>query len=187
MALQDLLTAITKEADQQIAAFKQVHSRAIADAKAKAEEAHVTAVAAIDAQKRQKMDQMRRKAQQHAEAFRRNAVLQRKCELLDQAYAAVLDALSNESDANVEPLLKACLARVHDGEIRAAKKHAALLKTLILGTGLTLGEPVDARGGFLCVSKTQEYDFRFETIVSDLLRPRTELRAAHDLFSAQNT
>lgn len=184
MALSDIIAAIIKEADMQIAAFKQQHDRAVASAKSVAQEEHQKAAVTIDVQKHQKMDQIRRKAEQSAEFLRCNAVLQRKRALLDEAYAAVLDVLSKKPEVHIEPLLCACLATLHDGEIRPAKMHVALLQKLIHGKKFTMGKSIEARGGFLCVSKTQEHDFRFETIVTQVLRPQTELQVALDLFSA---
>lgn len=184
MALPDILTAIIKESDAQIAALEQQHASATSEAKAKAAIALSASKADTEVKKKRDMDQLRKKAEQEAQTMIRNAVLERKRALLDRTFDAVLAALSQEADATVEPLLKACLAQVKSGEIRPAKPHAALIAKLAQGLPVTVGSAIDARGGFLCVSKTREQDFRFETLVSEFLRPRTELAVAQDLFSS---
>jgi hypothetical protein len=49
-----------------------------------------------------------------------------------------------------------------------------------------MGKPLDAKGGFICVSPTREYDFRFETIVRDTVRPATELDVSSTLFPSHD-
>ena len=186
MALHDILSAITAEADKQIAALKAQHERTIADAASRADHELDRVTADLDLQKAQKSEQLIRKARQNAEQIRRNALLQRKREILDTLYASVLDRLSQESDAVLEPLFAACLSRLTGGEIRPAKKHLALLKKLSAGKGFTIGESIDALGGFRCISKTREEDCRLESIVQDLLRPRTELAISEQLFPAHS-
>lgn len=185
MAIHDILTAITAEADRQIAGLRAQHERTVADAKAKAVAELERLTAELEAQKRQKCDQLLRKTKQRADQLKRNAVLRRKRAMLDAVYASVLSAAAKQADDAFEPLLRACLTKARAGEIRPAARHEALLKKLVAGhTHFTMGEPIDAQGGFLCVSKTQEHDFRLETIVRDILRPRTELAVSDKLFPA---
>lgn len=186
MALHDILSAIASEADKQIAALKAQHERTVTDAQAKASQELERLTADLESQKAQKSDQLSRKARQRAEQIRRNAVLQRKREMLDAVYASVLDKLTKESDATLEPMFAAFLAKLPGGEILPAKKHEALLKKLASGKDFTIGETIDAKGGFRCISKTREEDFRLETIVQEVLRPRTELAVSQHLFPAQS-
>lgn len=184
MALHDILAAIAAEADKQIAALKAQHERTVADAQSNASRELERITADLRAQQTQKSLQVTRKAKQQAEQIRRNAVLQHKRKTLGAVYASVVDSLSKESDATLEPLFEALLSRQSGGEILPAKKHAALLKKLIAGKQrFTLGESIDAKGGFLCVSKTREEDCRLESIVHDIVRPRTELAVSAQLFS----
>lgn len=185
MALHDILSAIVSEADKQIAAHKTQHERTVTDAQTKANQELERLTADLEAQVAQKSDQMTRKAHQRAEQIRRNAVLQRKREMLDAMYTSILDRLSKESDATLEPLFASLLSKLSGGEILPAKKHEALLKKLIGGhKQFTMGDSIDAKGGFRCVSKTREEDFRLETIVHEVLRPRTELSVSEHLFPA---
>lgn len=183
MALHDILTAITAEADRQIASLKERHDRTVADARAKAKAEEGRLAADLESQKQRKCDQLKRKAQQRAEQMRRNAVLLRKRALIDDVYASVLQRLAKESDAALAPLFEACLSVVADATVHSAKRHEALLTTLAEKRGLKVGKAIEATGGFTAVSATREYDFRLETIVHDLLRPATELSTADALFA----
>ena len=122
MALPDIIAAITKEADMQIAASALQHENTVKNAKTLSEEHCRTVIASIEAQKQQSIERKRRAAAQHAEAGTRNAVLQCKRRLLDTAYAAVLEKMSKAPESRIETLLRACLATVHEGEIRPQKR-----------------------------------------------------------------
>ena len=187
MALHDILSAITAEADKQIAALKAQHERTVADAESKADSEFRRLTIELEAHLSQKSDQLTRKARQLAEQIRRNAVLQHKRKILDSIYASALDRLSNESDAVLEPLFSALLSQFSSGEIRPAKKHVALIKKIASGKEFIIGDPIDAKGGFLCLSKTREEDCRLESIVFDSLRPRTELAISKYLFPTINS
>ncbi|MBM3231302.1 hypothetical protein FJZ28_03160 [Candidatus Peregrinibacteria bacterium] len=183
MALHDVLAAIIAESDRQIASLKAQHERAVADAKAKAKQELEHTTMDLQTKYTEKSLQMNRKARQLADQIRRNALLQCKRNTLDEVYKSVVDRLSAESDAALEPLFGALLSRLSGGEIRPTKKHAALLKKLLgSAKGFTFGESIDAKGGFLCISKTREEDCRLETIVHDILRPHTELTVSTQLF-----
>lgn len=183
MAFHDILAAITAEADTQIAALKTQHERTVADAQANANRELERMSEDLRARHAQKSIQVTRKAKQESEQIRRNAVLQHKRSLLDAVYESIVDKLSKESDDALTPLFSALLARQSGGEILPAKKHKALLEKLTHGKkGFVIGETIDAKGGFLCISPTREEDCRIESLVQDVLRPRTELSAAEHLF-----
>jgi V/A-type H+-transporting ATPase subunit E len=184
MALQDILAAISVEADRQIAEARTAHQNALTQIRQQSEQSLDRKRQDISAQKEQKLEQMRRKAEVHADTQLRNAQLQKKREILDRIYQKAIESLSQLPDKDVEALLKACLESIHDkGEIRPTKKHVALMQRLV-GGDLTLGDPVEGAGGFIFVSEKREQDFRFETLVQDVLRPKTELELAHSLFTA---
>lgn len=183
MALQDILDAIGSEIDKQIADARSAHQKQLSQIREESEQTLARKKQEITAQKERKKEQMRHKATSHAETLRRNAVLQKKRALLDNVYAAVTEELAKLPETKSERLLQACLARITTkGEIRPATAHAALLKRLASSEQFTVGEPIEAKGGFLFVSGKQEHDFRFETIVETIVRPRTELATSRSLF-----
>lgn len=184
MAISDILQAIITEADQQIADAQAAHKLAMKDLKESHEELYFAAIKQIDRQKDEKKHQMRTRVEGHAQMVARLAVLSKKQEQIDAVYAAAATALAALPKGELDHLFKACLKHIHGaGEIRPAKKHEAVLKELIAGhKGLTMGEPVDAVGGFRFVGETQEHDYTFEFLVEQVLRPATELAVARELF-----
>jgi vacuolar-type H+-ATPase subunit E/Vma4 len=181
MALSDIRQAIADEVDRSIAAARQRHERSIAEQRKTTEKETKSASDQSERRAQETCRMLVSSAEQRAQALRRNAVLAEKRVLIEETYDAVLDALSACDPSSIEPLLTKALHATGDGEIRPAHAHAALLKKLA-PKSCTMGEPIEARGGFICSSPTREYDFRFETIVHSLLRPRTELQAAQALF-----
>jgi len=138
----------------------------------------------IAVQKEQKKTHLKAKAQAHAESAKRNTVLLKKQELLDRLYAKVTAELSALPENKVEELLRTCLKQISQkGIIYPSKKHAAALKKLAPSEQFTMGKESDASGGFLFVSDKQEYDFTFEHLVEEILRPETDLAISHEIFT----
>lgn len=183
MALNQLLAAITAQADQQITLIRQEQERTLKAARDEQEIALSAALRSIDVRKRQKMDQVRMKAEQHAAAFHNNTVLRHKRVLLDRIFTSVIRSLAAATDEAIEPLLKRCLTLAGPGEIRPTERHRKLLQN-ILPSSCSLGLSVSGEGGFICITEKQEHDFRLETIVQDLLRPVSEILVADTLFSS---
>lgn len=182
MAFQDILDSIRTHGDDLIAAARAEHRTLLADMRTASQETIAQMRGDVARQRDAKIAHMRTKAENHVTTHRRNAALSKKRELLSRLYASVLERLASLPDAEIEPLLRSCLAKIDGpGVIRPAKKHAKLLTNLVRAP-LTLGEEIDAAGGFLFVSDTTERDFRFESLVHDLLEPATELEALRTLF-----
>lgn len=185
MALQDILGAISAEADRQISTARSAHQKQLSQIREQSERGTARRRQEIEALKENKIEQMRRKAEGHAETLRRHSLLETKRKLLDGVYDAVVEELGALPDQKVEPLLRSCLKRITaHGEIRPAARHAALLKRLAPSEQFTMGKPIEAKGGFLFVSEKREQDFRFETIVHDTLKPETELETSRALFGS---
>lgn len=184
MALQDILDAITAEADQQIAEARSVHQKALTEMREEGERKTAKRKQEIAVQKEARKEQMSAKAETHASMQKRNAILSKKQVLLDSAYDSVVEKLGTLDAGKVEPLLRACIKQITvNGEIRPAEKHAQLIKKLAPSEQFRMGDPVKSVGGFLFVSEKEEQDFTFEHLVQHVLRPATELETSQALFS----
>jgi len=116
--------------------------------------------------------------------LRRNALLGKKRELLDRTYANAAEKLSTLPHEQVEPLIRACLKSIRDeGTVHPARGHEALVKNCADASRFHIGDPIDAKGGFRFVSEAKERDCTFEHLVSEVLRPATELEISRMLFS----
>lgn len=184
MALQDILAAITAQADAQIAAARQAHQKELTELREESERSIAKRKQEIATSKQQKMEQLTAKAHTHASVDKRNAVLRKKKELLDTVFAKTLDALAALPESEVEPLLRACIKAISGkGEIHPAACHEALLKKICPSEQFSLQKPTNAKGGFVFVSKTAERDCTFEHLVEHVLRPKMELSISQQLFA----
>ncbi len=185
MALHDILQAITAEADRQIADLQAAHKQSMKDLKDSHEKEYFSALKQIDRQKDEKIHQMRSRVEGHAQMIVRHAVLRKKRELLDQFYAQIAASLAKMPSAQLESLYSNCLARITvAGEVLPTKGQEELLKKLLAKRDdLTLGAVTPGNGGFRFIGKTEDHDYTFEFLVSQLLRPATELSVARELFS----
>ncbi|MBT4119736.1 MAG: hypothetical protein HOG89_01240 [Candidatus Peribacter sp.] len=183
MALQDILAAITAEADKQIASARTEHQRALTQMREESERNLSKKKQEIAVSKQQKMDQLSAKAHTHAHAQKRNAVLAKKKELLDNVFATASKELSAVDDKEIEPLLRSCLKRIKNkGVIHPSSKHADLLKKICPSEQFRIEKPTNAKGGFLFVSDKEEQDFTFEHLMEHVVRPSHELATSKILF-----
>ncbi len=184
MALQDILAAITANADKRIADARAEHQRSLTQLREESERKLAKKKQDLAVTKQQRMKQLEVKAHTHALAQKRNMVLSKKKELLDRVYGDVITSLAALQDKDIEPLLRACVKKISNkGAIFPSKKHADLLKKICPSEQFTLEKPTSAKGGFLFVSEKEEQDFTFEHIVEHTLRPKTELDVSTILFS----
>ena len=184
MALQDILAAITADADRQIEEARINLQKELTALREESERRTAKRKQEIAVQKQQKIAQLTAKAQTHAISRKRNAILAKKKELLDTVYTKAIIEFCSISDDNAEKLLRACINTITEkGEIYPSKVHALLLKKICPSEQFSMKDPTDAKGGFLFVSKKEEQDFTFENIMQYMVRPRTELAIANDLFA----
>lgn len=184
MALQDILAAITAEADKRIADTRTEHQRSLTGLREESERNIAKKKQEIAVSKQQKMEQLRTKTATHAETHKRNALLVQKKDILDRVYAKAITELAALSDKDIEPLLRACVKQIKSkGVIHPSAKHAELLKKICPSEQFRLEKPSDAKGGFLFVSDREEQDFTFEHIVEHMIRPNHELNTSKILFS----
>jgi vacuolar-type H+-ATPase subunit E/Vma4 len=184
MALADILHAITAEADHQIAELRAAHDAA-ASAAGQAHQAaleHTRTV--VRQQKDQRLHQMRSRAEGHAAMLTRHTLLRRKQEAIDALYDEVVTGLTKLPKDQATSFLQALLDGLPaGGVVHPTSASAALLKPL-LGDRFTLGEVTPGAGGFRYVSARIDSDCTYETLVAEVLRPRTEVDTAHQLFGA---
>ncbi|PIR54038.1 hypothetical protein COU75_02930 [Candidatus Peregrinibacteria bacterium CG10_big_fil_rev_8_21_14_0_10_42_8] len=183
MALQDILAAITADADRQIELARAAHQKELTAMREESERTIAKRKQEIAVQKQQKIAQLTAKAETHAASHKRNALLTQKKEVLDVIYALAVEELCKLPDSDAETLFRECLKKIKGkGEIHPSKKHADLLKKICPSEQFRMKDPIHAKGGFLFISDKEEQDFTFENLIENTLRPRTELTIAHTLF-----
>ncbi|MDP6561349.1 MAG: hypothetical protein QF793_00310 [Candidatus Peribacteraceae bacterium] len=183
MALQDILAAITAEADKRIAQSRTQHQQSLTQMREESERSLAKKKQEVAISKQKKIDQLTAKAHTHAQAQKRNAVLSKKKELLDAAFAKAAAELAKIDDKEIEPLLRHCIKSIKaKGVIRPSAKHAKLLKKICPSEQFRIEKPTDAAGGFLFVSEKEEQDFTFEHLMEHVVRPAHELSISKTLF-----
>lgn len=183
MALQDILEAITAEADRKISEARAAHQKNLSDMRDSSAENVRQKRKEITEQKEQKLLQMRRKAETHAEMLKRNKVLSAKHDLLDKLFADVTKKISSLPEKEIEPLLRSLLKSIKvKGEIRPTKHHKDLLTKLAPSEQFEIGSTVEGEGGFVFVGSKEEADLRIDSLVESVLRPESELSAITSLF-----
>jgi len=184
MALDDILAAITKETDQRIAAAKEAYRTQLSAMREESDRRLLAKKQEFSNQCNEKEQQMRSKTRTHMSLYRRNSMLLKKQALLEQFYNDVAETISKEKSATLEKFLIACLDQIKEkGELHPTKSHAALLEKIADKKLFTIGKPIDALGGFIFTSETQERNCTFENLVKEQLRPATEVDVAASLFA----
>jgi vacuolar-type H+-ATPase subunit E/Vma4 len=181
MALQDILQAITTEADSQIAEAQAAHKKRMKDMKEEHEKTLHTTLTEIRQRKEARKRQMRSRAEAQARMLSSNALLRRKREHLDAFYDGIADELSKMPAPKQEAFLSAWMTMKGKGVVHPAQPHAALVKKLA-GEHCKVGEPIQAKGGFRFVGEAEDRDCTYEFIIEKALRPETEIEVAQRLF-----
>lgn len=183
MALQDLLQAITDQATERIAQAKAEYEARIAEWKTASTARIAQRKTDLMQQKDEKLANMKAKALSHSDSIRKNRVLQKKQDLLDQLFDTVEEQLGNLSGDQLNSLLTSCLDHCEEGgTITPSKKHEEVLKKLA-GKHYQFAEAVNATGGFTYALNKKEEDFTFHSLVHNHLRPKKMLDVAHKLFT----
>ncbi|PIP65004.1 hypothetical protein COU77_01060 [Candidatus Peregrinibacteria bacterium CG10_big_fil_rev_8_21_14_0_10_49_16] len=185
MSLQDIRNAIVSQADEEIAVLLRDHQHNLRQLTQESEHAIADLKRNLRSEHEQKIQQLRTHASMRFSIEKRNMLLQKKQELLSRLYAQVIDRLCGLPTPDLRAFLSHCLAQCpHDGTVCAAKEHIPLLKELLKAQkGVTVGDPIDARGGFIFLSGQQERDFTFGHLVDAYLRPLTEVEVSKELFA----
>ena len=181
MAFQDILDAIIAQSDKQIEQARSAHQKTLTSLKEQSAQRTAGRKQDIAVQTDAKKKQLEAKAQAHGHMMNRNAVLRAKQTSIDSLYDDVLAKLLTLPEDKLKTLLEACLGKLpKEGTLMPSKQHEAAIKKI--AGGMTMGDSIDAQGGFIFVTDKQEYNFTFEHLVQTSLRPATEIEVAHSLF-----
>lgn len=183
MAIQDILDCISAHADARITEYRKAQQRRISDMREASERKMAGIKQALNVQKQQRREELLRKSEAHALNLKKNSILRKKKGLLDALFEETLTRLASLPEEQVIPLIKECLDRIQKGPgmIRPAPAHVHLMQKL-LPSSCTLGEPIDAHGGFVFISPTHEQNFTFDHLLLSALRPSLEIEIAASLF-----
>jgi len=180
MSVKHLLQSIAQEADHRIAEAKKSHAERMRTLEAD----HERKLDAIRKDAQDRLNERKRSLRGKAESLGRIAagklLLEAKNKEIDAVYASVLDALKGMDKLELESFFKKALEMTDAevGVIRAAKEHEAIAKKAA-GKKFEMGEPLPkASGGFIVSTDTQEWNFTFDFLVAQSLRPATEIDAA---------
>lgn len=184
MSLRTIVDSIVADADLHIAEAKQAHDRQMQAMQRDSETALHKKIGQLRDHVGQKKRQLAEKAEARVRMTRNKAVMLKKGMYMDMVYADVLTRLVALPERECSALLERCLRNIGtEGTVHPSKNHAKILKE-ILPRHCTLGAPIDAAGGFILRTDTKEFDCTFESFVSSVLRPTTEVQIAARLFSS---
>lgn len=185
MSLKHLLESIVQEADHRIATAKKAHIEHLQALEA----AHEKRLDAMMKNAQARLAERKRSLHEKASSLGRitasKLLLETKNAEINAVYDNVLAELKALSKEDLSAFFKKCLDMVGDenGVIRATPDHEPLLKK-IAGKNLQMGAPLTrASGGFVLSTEKREWDFTFDFLVSQALRPATEIDTAVKLFA----
>lgn len=183
MPFKHLLQSIVTEADHRIAEAKKAHQ----DRMAALEAGHEQALDAIRKNAQDRLNERKRSLKEKADSLGRisasKLLLKTKNAEIDALYDAVSEDLRKLGKAELESFFKKALEMAGEGTIRASKEHEAILKK-IAGKDFEMGETLPkSEGGFIVSTPTREWNFTFDFLVRQSLRPSTEIEAANALFA----
>lgn len=185
MALEDILTAIEGSGQRQLAEIRSEHEARLLELKER-EQKEISKEETAEKEKfSREAARLQAEAETRASQRRHNRILASKQKILNRVYDKCLKRLLSLAEEKSRSVLKKCLTALGDekGTIKPAAAHAKLVGELIKDKPhFELGETVESVGGFYFESENLEKDFLFETMVKDILRPRTESDIANKLF-----
>ncbi|MBT3293260.1 hypothetical protein HN512_03005 [Candidatus Peregrinibacteria bacterium] len=183
MPLQDILNAISAQADSQISETRSAHQKNISELREASERRLAKKKQELATQKEKKKIKLKAKAETHAEMHKKNVSLRKKRELLDKVYVAATAEICSLPDDKIEELIRNCLKQIEGkGSLYPSEKHASLLKKLAPSEQFSIEKPISAKGGFLFTSSEKEQNFTFEHLIQEWLRPRSEISISKELF-----
>ena len=184
MALQDILDhilaqakvktdTITKQADADVAHLRE----AAVTAEAEAIEAVHTAAAS-------KQKALTKKVQSYVTHERKSRCLSAKRAVIDEAFVSALEQLKQLPQDVKEKMYASLINRLpKTGDIIPAAGDAALIAKVTKKAGeYKVNGELEASGGFVFCTDTQEVDFTFETIMRQQIEMQVEGEVAKKLF-----
>jgi vacuolar-type H+-ATPase subunit E/Vma4 len=189
MAINDILNKIKDEANKKAAFEKQVTNDEIKKIKAEAEDNAKAKMHEIDNKVKDKCVSMAEQAKILANMESRSVLLKEKRMVISEAYKASLDELNALDDKAYTDLLismfKSASKSMPEGElvVPANKKHQTESAMRNAGANFEIAkETNDFKGGFIVRSKKVEINLSFPYLMSNIVRPHTELEVAEILF-----
>ena len=187
MALTDIINAIKKHADAEVARIQEESLGKKDAAKRKADAALSAYEQELQKEATARKEQLKKKSESSVRMLRKAELLKEKRSLLDAVYDDALEATCSLPEKDLKGVLETLCDRIRasKGEIRPAQAHSKIISSLknIDKKHFTIGKPIDAKGGFSVVSATSEEDFTFEHIFAEEIRPQTESKTAAVLFA----
>ncbi len=183
MTFKHLLQSIVQEADHRVSDAKKAHVDRMQAIQAE----HDRKLEAIRKNAQDRLSERKRSLKEKAESLGRisssKLLLKIKNAEIDSLYDDVLDGLKKADENQLETFFKKSLEMAGEGTIHASKEHEALLKKLA-SKGFEMGEALPkGAGGFIVSTPTKEWNFTFDFLVRQSLRPATEIEAATHLFA----
>lgn len=183
MAFNDILQALATATDARIAAARTATQESIARTREQLDRETSEKLAFFESECERKKKNMERQIKAHTQMNGRQAAMAAKHALMDQTYAAALKKLENLDPARTETFLRLLLESCPEGGVlHPATPHVAMLKKI--AGNRTMGDPINASGGFIHETDTCDRMCTYEVLVRDILRPATELTVASTLFQS---
>jgi vacuolar-type H+-ATPase subunit E/Vma4 len=189
MAINDILNKIKDEANKKAAFEKQVTNDEIKKIKTEAENRAKERMAEVDQMAKDKCSSVMEQARILAKMESRSETLKEKRVVISEAYKAALDELNALDDKAytelVTSMFKSAVKSMPEGEliVPAAKKHQTESAMRNAGAKYEIAkETNDFKGGFIVRSKKVEINLSFPYLMSNIVRPHTELEVAEILF-----
>ena len=189
MAINDILNKIKDEANKKAAFAKQITNDEIKKIKAEAEKGAKAKMYEIDNKVKNKCASMAEQAKVLANMESRSVLLKEKRVVISESYKAAIDELNALDDKVYTDLLtsmfKSASQSMPEGElvIPASKKHQTESAMRNAGVHYEIAkETNDFKGGFVVKSKKVEINLSFPYLMSNIVRPHTEIEVADILF-----
>jgi vacuolar-type H+-ATPase subunit E/Vma4 len=184
MSLKHLLEAITAETDRKVQEIRNTLKNDLEKMRQESsQQLSKKKHDIVDAHEKE-LQTKKRTLEAKKLSLTKSAVLSKKKEIQDRFYEKLLTRMSALPESDIEEIMKQCLTDLpKEGTIHPASPHVSLITRLVSTTSLTIGESIASKGGFLFTAERQEKDCTFEHLVSDVIRPKTELLVSQKLFT----
>jgi len=189
MAINDILNKIKDEANKKAAFEKQVTNDEIKKIKAEAEKEAEDRMIRIEKKARDKCMSVIEQAKILAKMESRSTTLKEKRMVISEAYKAAVDELNALDDKAytvlVTSMFKSVAKSMPEGEliIPAGRKHQTQSAMRNADVKYEIAkETNDFKGGFIVRTKKVEINLSFPYLMSNIVRPHTELEVAEVLF-----
>ena len=189
MALSDILQKIKDEAGKKAAFMRQVADDEIVKIKAEAVERAQGKRTEIAAKAKEKSDNLVEKARLLAKMEARNLLLTEKRQVIEEVYETAAKELEHLKDHDLEKLMtamfKAASKSMPKAHVIVAAGHKRQAEDAIAKAKVDYrikGDSSDIKAGMILIDGKQEMNLSFSYVLSQIVRPKTELDLAKILF-----